>query len=276
MKDRKRSMKTVTLLCVILLASSSYGQVLAQVDGETLTWDDLVEQAGGMEALNYMGITSESAASQILDAWVRERLVLSAARTSGIASRPDVEKAVQAAVDRVLVEAYIGELLDGVQLSRLEIDNYLDIWRDTYSKEYKVRHILVGTRVLASSVLSRLSGGETFESLAVNFSSCPSSREGGNLGWVRRGMTSSTFMEAVCSLEPGQTSGVVETTAGFHIIQLLDVRNLASPPSASQLVQLAGEELLATRQEKAVMDLLNSLQAGHSVTTFPQRLLDRL
>lgn len=269
-------MKTIALLAVILLAASSSAQVLAQVDSETLTWEDLVEQAGGVEALNYMGISSESAASQILEAWVRERLVLSAARSSGIASRPDVEKAVQAAVDRVLIEAYIGDLLDGVELSRLDVENYLDIWRDTYGREYKVRHILVGSRVLASSVLSRFSGGESFESLAVSFSSCPSSREGGNLGWIRRGMTSSTFMEAVCSLEPGQTSGVVETTAGFHIIQLLEVRNVPNPPAASQLVQLAGEELLATRQEKAVMDLLNSLQAGHSVTTYPQRLLDRL
>ena len=269
-------MKALLLLAILCCASVLSADVLAQVDQDVLTWEDLLEQAGGIEALTYMGITSESAASQILESWVRERLVVAAARTSGISSRPDVEKAIQAAVDQVLIEAYIGDALADVEVSRLEVENYLDIWRDSYAREYHVRHILLDSRVLAASVLSRLSGGESFESLAVNFSSCPSAQDGGELGWIQRGMTSATFMEAVCSLEPGQVSEIVETTAGFHIIQLIEVRNLATPPPSAQLLEIAGEELLATRQESAVMDLLASLREGHSVTTYPQRLLERL
>ena len=269
-------MKSITLLTVVILAPSLAAQVLAQVDDAVLTWEDLLEQAGGIEALQYMGIESESEASQILESWVRERLVVAAAENSGLSARPDVEKAIRAAIDQVLIETYISDILQDVEVSRLEIENYLDIWSDSYTKEYNVRHILLENGVLAGSVLSRLSGGESFESLAVNFSSCPSSRQGGNLGWLRRGMTSATFMEAVCSLEPGQLSGVVETTAGFHIIQLLEVRDLASPAPQNELIQLAGEELLATRQEKAVMDILADLRGGHSVTVYPQRLLEQL
>ncbi len=269
-------MKKIALLLVLILAPSLAAQVLAQVDDAVLTWEDLLEQAGGIEALNYMGITSESEASQILESWVRERLVVAAAESAGLSSRADVEKAIRAAIDQVLIEAYISDVLEDVEVSRLEVENYLDIWSDSYGKEYNARHILLDSQVLAGSVLSRLSSGESFESLAVNFSSCPSSREGGNLGWLRRGMTSATFMEAVCSLEPGQVSGIVETTAGFHIIQLLEVRNLSTSASQTELVQLAGEELLATRQEKAVMDILADLRDGHSVTVYPQRLLERL
>jgi len=269
-------MKNIALLAVVILAPSLAAQVLAQVDDAVLTWEDLLEQAGGIEALNYMGITSESEASQILESWVRERLVVEAAESAGLRSRPDVEKAVQAAIDQVLIEVFISDVLEEVEISRLEVENYLDIWSDSYGKEYNVRHILLDSSVLAGSVLSRLSGGESFESLAANFSSCPSSRQGGSLGWLRRGMTSATFMEAVCSLEPGQVSGIVETTAGFHIIQLLEVRDLATRATQAELVQLAGEELLATRQEKAVMDSLSSLRGGNSVTVYPQRLLERL
>ncbi|MFO7625908.1 MAG: peptidylprolyl isomerase [Candidatus Fermentibacteraceae bacterium] len=269
-------MKNIALLAVVVLAPSLAAQVLAQVDDAVLTWEDLLEQAGGIEALSYMGITSESEASQILESWVRERLVVAAAESAGFRSRPDVEKAVRAAIDQVLIEVFISDVLQDVQVSRLDVDNYLDIWSDSYGKEYNARHILLDSGVLAGSVLSRLSGGESFESLAVNFSSCPSSRQGGNLGWLRRGMTSATFMEAVCSLEPGQVSGIVETTAGFHIIQLLEVRDLATLATRTELVQLAGEELLATRQEKAVMDILADLRGGHSVTVYPQRLLEKL
>jgi len=269
-------MKNIALLAVVILAPSLAAQVLAQVDDAVLTWEDLLEQAGGIEALNYMGITSESEASQILESWVRDRLVVDAPESSGVRSRPEIEKAVQAAIDQVLIEVFISDVLEEVEISRLEVENYLDIWSDSYGKEYNVRHILLDSSVLAGSVLSRLSGGESFESLAANFSSCPSSRQGGSLGWLRRGMTSATFMEAVCSLEPGQVSGIVETTAGFHIIQLLEVRDLATRATQAELVQLAGEELLATRQEKAVMDILSDLRGGHSVTVYPQRLLERL
>jgi peptidyl-prolyl cis-trans isomerase C len=269
-------MKSIALFAVVILAPSLAAQVLAQVDDAVLTWEDLLEQAGGIEAIQYMGITSESEASQILESWVRERLVVAAAENAGLSDRPDVEKAIRAAIDQVLIETYIGDVLQDVEVSRLEVENYLDIWSESYTKEYNARHILLENGVLAGSVLSRLSGGESFESLAVNFSSCPSSRQGGNLGWLRRGMTSATFMEAVCSLEPGQVSGVVETTAGYHIIQLLEVRDLAASATQTELVQLAGEELLATRQEKAVMDILADLRGGHSVTVYPQRLLEKL
>jgi hypothetical protein len=269
-------MKTYALTVILLFCAGVSADVLATVNDEVLTWDDLLEQAGGIEALRYMGITTESAASQILDAWVKERLVVSGARSTGILNRPEVQKAVQEAIDRILIEAFLEDLLEGIEVSRLEVENYLDIWRDSYSLEYKVRHILLDSGVLAASVRSRFAAGESFESLAVAFSSCPSSREGGNLGWIRRGMTGSGFMETVCSLEPGQLSDVVETTAGYHLIQVLDVRNLAAPPTASQLFQIAGEEILGSRREKAVVELLASLRAQHTVVTYPQRLLNRL
>ncbi|MCK7508469.1 MAG: peptidylprolyl isomerase [Desulfobacterales bacterium] len=222
-------MKKIALSLVLILAPSLTAQVLAQVDDAVLTWEDLLEQAGGIEALNYMGITSESEASQILESWVRERLVVAAAESAGLRGRPEVEKAVQAAIDQVLIEAYITDVLDEVEVSRLEVENYLDIWRDSYGKEYNARHILLDSQVLAGSVLSRLSGGESFESLAVNFSSCPSSREGGNLGWLRRGMTSATFMEAVCLSNPARSPGSLRRPLVFISSSCLRCGTLQHP-----------------------------------------------
>lgn len=269
-------MKALIPLLIVFISTGARAEVLARVDGEELTWEQLLEQAGGIEALRYMGIDSESSATQILDTWVRERLVLSAARDAGILGRSDVQKLIQEATDRILIEAYLGDLLDGIEVSRLEIDNYLDIWRDTYNYEYKVRHILLDSRVLASSVRSRLASGETFESLAATFSSCPSAREGGNIGWIRRGKAPGPFMEAVCSLEPGELSDVVETAVGFHLIELLDRRNLAAPPSNREVLQIAGEEIVGARQEKVVMELLAALRGEHSISLYPRRLLERL
>lgn len=80
-------------------------------------------------------------------------------------------------------------------------------------------------RARAEEVLAELGGGANFEVLARRYSVDPGSREqGGDLGWFRRGRMVPAFENVVYSMRPGQTSGIVETDFGFHIIRLDRVR----------------------------------------------------
>lgn len=77
----------------------------------------------------------------------------------------------------------------------------------------------------AEQVLEELRGGGDFEVLARRYSEDPGSREqGGDLGWFRRGRMVPAFENVVWALRPGNTSGLVETDFGFHIIRLERVR----------------------------------------------------
>jgi len=83
----------------------------------------------------------------------------------------------------------------------------------------RARHILLDTKAEAEVVLDRLEEGEDFATLAEELSKDPGSAElGGDLGWFARGMMVPEFDEVAFSLEPGEMSGVVETSFGFHII----------------------------------------------------------
>jgi peptidyl-prolyl cis-trans isomerase SurA len=77
----------------------------------------------------------------------------------------------------------------------------------------------------AEDVLQQLREGGDFEVLAKRFSDDPGTKDrGGDLGWFRRGRMVPEFETAVYALRPGQTSGVVETDFGFHIIRLEKAR----------------------------------------------------
>ena len=70
-----------------------------------------------------------------------------------------------------------------------------------------------------AELLARVKDGDDFADLAKQFSDCPSSEDGGDLGSFPRGAMVPEFDVAAFALQPGETSGVVETAFGYHLIQ---------------------------------------------------------
>lgn len=66
---------------------------------------------------------------------------------------------------------------------------------------------------------ARIAKGEDFAEIAKDNSDCPSSRAGGDLGFFRKGAMVPEFEAAAFQLGVGETSDVVETAFGFHLIQ---------------------------------------------------------
>ena len=67
-------------------------------------------------------------------------------------------------------------------------------------------------------IRDRLRDGADFAELARQFSDCPSSEDGGDLGAFPRGAMVPAFENAAFALAVGETSDVVETPFGFHLI----------------------------------------------------------
>mgnify|MGYP003574887220 CR=1 FL=1 len=85
----------------------------------------------------------------------------------------------------------------------------------------RAAHILVAHEYEAKDILKKLQDGKSFEELARDFSMCPSSKNGGNLGEFSKGQMVPTFEKAVMQLLPDQISPIVRTQFGFHIIKRL-------------------------------------------------------
>ena len=80
------------------------------------------------------------------------------------------------------------------------------------------KHILVEQKFEAEDLVKKLDSGEKFETLAKDFSTCGSAKEGGNLGTFSKGMMVKPFEKELLTLKVGQMSGIVKTQFGYHLI----------------------------------------------------------
>ena len=85
--------------------------------------------------------------------------------------------------------------------------------------EWRASHILVKDRGIAEDLLRRIKQGTAFESLAREFSTCPSKSSGGDLGWFGPGKMVPAFESAVKRLSQGSVGDVVQTQFGYHLIK---------------------------------------------------------
>lgn len=74
-------------------------------------------------------------------------------------------------------------------------------------------------------ILTRIQNGEDFSKIAEVQSDDPrSAKNGGSLGWTKRGSLVPEFEAVAYSLSKDSISGIVESEYGYHIIQLLERR----------------------------------------------------
>jgi parvulin-like peptidyl-prolyl isomerase len=129
----------------------------------------------------------------------------------------------------------------------------------TSELQVRARHILVETQEEAHAVLERLEQGEDFATVAMELSTdTVSAEEGGELGWFPMGVMDTAFEEAAFSLAVGELSGVVESSYGFHIIQV-EERDEDRELDA---------DMLAQRKSEAFQVWLENLEAEADIVKY--------
>jgi parvulin-like peptidyl-prolyl isomerase len=126
----------------------------------------------------------------------------------------------------------------------------------TTDEHVHARHILVETEEEAKKVSERLEAGEDFSALANELSMDTS--EDGDLGWFPRGQMVPEFEEAAFALQPGETSEIVQTSYGYHVIQLIE-RDPDYP---------LDEAILERRKTSALEDWLEEQRQSDAVESY--------
>lgn len=153
------------------------------------------------------------------------------------------------------------EVNSRIVVTEAEIDNFIATNPDAFSgQEFAVAHILLRTPEGASpeqleavarraeQVMARLRSGEDFARVAAEVSDAPDGLSGGGLGWRPLDRLPALFADAVRNLRPGETSPVMRSAAGLHIVRLVNVRG-GGADAVQQLEQTRARHILIKTSE---------------------------
>ena len=194
--------------------------------------------------------------SQALDNLVRAEVVGQEAAKEGIDKTPETSALLELTrlnvLQQAIAEKYLKDRKPTEQETRAEYETQVGALA---KQEYHAKHILVATEPFAQKVVQRLEKGEKFEEVAKHESMDSSKDNGGDLGWFTPDKMVKPFSDAILTLKPGEyTHKPVQTQYGWHVIELVETRDL-QPPSYDSVRQRL-EQVVQAKKVKAYTDEL--------------------
>lgn len=196
----------------------------------------------------------------LVDSLAVGELLYMEAIAQGVHKTPEAQQAIAMAAREVLANQLLEKVAkDG--LSDAVLQQAYEERKVQFSRpEAQARHILVADRVKAQEIFDLIKAGGNFEELAkANSSDQGSAAKGGDLGWFEQDRMVPEFGNAVFSANKGDLLGPIQSSFGFHVIEVLDRRD-ARPMEAVRPM------LERNRKQKVVEDYLSGLKAKATIT----------
>ncbi|MES3322145.1 peptidylprolyl isomerase SurA [Enterobacter hormaechei] len=139
----------------------------------------------------------------------------------------------------------VGPIRSGVGFHILKVNDLRGQSQNISVTEVHARHILLKPSPIMTDDQARAkleqiaadikSGKTTFDKAAKEFSQDPgSANQGGDLGWAAADIYDPAFRDALMKLNKGQMSAPVHSSFGWHLIQLMDTRNVDKTDAAQK------------------------------------------
>jgi peptidyl-prolyl cis-trans isomerase C len=249
----------------------------AKVNGEPITLEEFNHELARFEqAQETLGVDPATLGDYrhtVIQAMIEERVAAQAAVAEGRAVLDDqvdavVESVRQARGGNAAFQAWLDDNYYTLDEFREAVRRQLLVQAaadaviatvPTSAEQVHARHILVGNLNQANDILAQVTAGADFAELAQKYSQDFSTNaSGGDLGWFPRGiLTVPEVEEAAFSLQPGETSEVIQSPLGYHIVQTLERADSSpiSPKALEILRRHAVEAWLAQQMQNATIEI---------------------
>lgn len=259
-------LKSISLVAFLAVSSPTFAAdpVVAIVDGQKFTYSEIMKAKESLPK-QYQSAPEDKIFPALVNQAVDTYLINKAAQASGEANNPEVKQAIQKATENIVSQAYLLSQIKGKITDADVKAKYEEVVKQfPQEKEAHIRHILVDDKNVALSVIKALKNGTDFKKLAQSKSKDETAKEGGELGWFRKGELPAELAEAAFALKPGTYSQEpIKTDFGWHVIMLEGVRD-AKPPKFDEVK----DELKSLMTQEAILALVKNLRSKAKVELF--------
>jgi peptidyl-prolyl cis-trans isomerase C len=236
--------------------------VLLELGGQAVRRSDFERHLARVEASGGETLPPE-VRQALLERYLEERILVMEARARGLGRSGDGADKETESVRRLLSDAV---------LSRLSVaDAEADAYCREHAREFdrpervRLRQILVRTSNEARDVVRRLKKDpKSFATLAQTRSQAPEASTGGMMGVFARGELPSELEKAAFALRAGETSDVVQSPLGYHVLKVED-RSAAREAGLPDCREPARAELLRRKSDTSVREFVRDLMARAKV-----------
>ena len=198
-----RVKRLFTLVAGLLLLSNCSkaqpeGKVIAEVNGDKLTYEFLLDQLPA----EYRNSVSDAQLSKLVDAWIETELIYQEALKHNLDKDQHLLNVIAQKRKDVIAARYVEMATSGaVNLTDQAIDSIYRSNPDQYKvneEMFKLSHIVLSSPGAADAVYKRLKAGDSFAALAADYSEDQQTRKtGGDLGLVPLSSIESNMVQAL-------------------------------------------------------------------------------
>lgn len=237
-------------------------KVYAVVEDRKVTQEDLDDFLRNIGPQNAMQFQGEEGTKKAIDEIVNYELLYLDAKEKGLNKDELFQKELKKMEENFLKQYAIQQILSKVEISDEEIKKFYEDNKKYLVQPEKMRasHILVSDENEAKKIIADIQNGDKFEDKAKEFSTCPSSQNGGDLGEFARGSMVPEFEKAAFNMNIGDISNEpVKSQFGYHIIKILDKKE-SKIPEFNEIEGQLREQAKLAKQEREYLKTVNNLK----------------
>lgn len=236
-------------------------RVLARVSNKFITLGDFKKKLSKLPP--YYKEAVDRNKRRYLDDTVMEMMFYEDAIRRGMDQDKETKEVINEARKKILIAKLIKtDIEDSIKLEEHEMRRFYEEHKEDFKSPelWRASHILVKTEGEAKAIQEDLSKGADFGELAKTKSMDATATRNGDVGYFRQGQVVPDFESACMSLKVGETSPIVHTQFGYHIIRLTDRKEQGIEPYEKAKKKIESELRRVKRSEafnKLALDMRN-------------------
>lgn len=213
--------------------------------------------------------------TELVKSMIRRQLILSSPEVQSYRSDPLIVQKVQEYENHLIISKYLSRSVGpSIVIGEQQMRDYYDQNRREFALKPRVeaRHILLKSNEDAQTVLAELKTGQDFSELAKKYSiDLPMALEGGSMGVIEKGRTLPVLEKTLFSLAEGETSDVVKTPYGYHIIVVDKIHPADIKPYKDVRTKIK-KTLIRNNEARAFNQMATELEKQAAITIYQERL----